>query len=313
MGGKKWPGDPKDINPMVVQEGPREIGFIEHHAGEEGIIEYDVNTLEALPIRWPHGPIKLPDKLMEVDQPYINTCSQPTTSNRGCPSWRGCPYRAYRGIGPFNLIVRRKTRTEYIPCYNYYYTRGSDGYRQATMSYKTEGWEIDTSTTKVRWLTAKKFTNEENGRTFSRLVPVDVEVPDLGPMYDHLKEHKNGSGEDSTQERPQVSRGPGDGGDRPVEDSETSGGGGSPGDGEGRERTEGRDEKIKLGKTKPARRPKEKVRSGGHHGSKGERPEGLRAPGDGTPEAGVGTKGSEELLLREIRRIKGESGEVSKD
>lgn len=306
MGGNKWPGDPRDVNPMVVQEGPRETSFIEHSAGEDGVIEYDVNTLEMLPVRWPHGPIKVPDKFLEVDQPYVGTCSQPTATNRGCTSWRGCPYRAYKGVGPFNLIIRRKTRSEYVPCYNYYYTKGADGYRQATMSYKTEGWDIDTSTTTVRWLTAKKYTHEESGRTFNRLVPVDVEVPDLGPMYDHLKEGKNGSGEGSPQERPEVPYGPGNGGDGLHEDPEIGGGGGSQSDRQGRRSPKGRDGKVRMGKAKPAGRSKKEVRGSGHNGSEGQRAEGLRAPGGTSPEAGVGTEGGEDLLLREIRRIKGE-------
>lgn len=235
MSSLRWPGDPKDINPKVVvgQDEPREISFIENPCGDEGVLEYDVNTLEIQPNRWAHGPIKVQTEFVAVDQPYVNTCSQPSATNRGCHSHRGCPYRAFPGIGPFNVILKKKTRSEYVPCYNYFTARRSDGYRAATLSYKSEGWELDTTKTTVKWRSRKYVLDKESGDRKKVDFFVDVEVPDLGPMYDYLKGTPNGHSQEGDPERTEVQGGPEDGSSGQEVHANVGGRGGSNRNGKG--------------------------------------------------------------------------------
>lgn len=285
MSGSKWPGDPRDVNPVFdTANEKRDTDYIEHEAGDEGMLEYDIDTLEVLPVPWPHGPIKLPDRFLQVDQPYVNTCSRPSEGNRGCPSWRGCPYRAYTGIGPFNLIIRRKKRTEAVPCYNYYYSKTNDGYRAATISYKTEGWDIDISKKTVTCITAK-ITVDESGNKKRSHINVEMPVPNLGPMYEDV----NDNGE-SNKERTKIPRGSRNGGDRLLEDSQTGGRGRGTSRRQGSTRIERRVQTVKLDNAEPNPQETQEVRSDEDNRSTGERGGDLRPRRGKVSKAGLGTK-----------------------
>jgi hypothetical protein len=160
--------------------------YLEHPAVYPGklMINSDTNQVVPMPDQpYPGFPIRLPQALMDVPQPYVRTCGKPGEGNAGCDAavGGGCPIlQRYGRVGPFNLIIEKNSHVDSAPCHTVYCGVGKSGRPTSQVHYLMDGYQILTDRTVI----------PENIRVDRRDVVRYTEVPDLAPFYDHLKVEK---------------------------------------------------------------------------------------------------------------------------
>ena len=98
--------------------------YLQHESA--GQLKVNSDSLMVVPFGqkpYPGYPLRLPQALMEVDQPYVSTCGKPTEDTRGCEAavGGGCPLlQKYGRIGPVNIIVEKDGKVDSAPCYTVY-------------------------------------------------------------------------------------------------------------------------------------------------------------------------------------------------
>lgn len=154
------------------------------------MVNSDTKVVQPIPGQppYPNFPIKVPKELMDVPQPHIRTCAMPAenggrTGERGCEAAvnGGCPILTQFGrVGPVQLILERHGKITSAPCYITYCGITNYGRPTSQAHMLLDGWRILTDRT----------TAPENIRDpqTKREKVVEVEVPDLAPFYDHLKQ-----------------------------------------------------------------------------------------------------------------------------
>lgn len=161
--------------------------YIEH---ESGTLMVNSNTLVVTPIPdqpYPGVPIKLPDSLMNVDQPHVFTCGPPRGErgiwrNRGCESAvnGGCAiYNRYGRIGPCNVIVEKHGKVDSLPCHVAYTGVSDSGQPTSQPQYLLKGWRILSDRTTI----PERVIDPETRRNRIRY----TEVPNLAPFYEEAK------------------------------------------------------------------------------------------------------------------------------
>ena len=135
---------------------------------------------------YPGVPVRLPKALMEVDQPYIRTCGEPSGMNKGCLSavGGGCPiFLQYGRVGPVNLIVEKYGRIDSVPCHAYYTGMSIYGRPTTSTSYQQLGFNVLTDRTTTPH-------NIQVPGAVKRSEVVEIEVTDLAPFYPKPKKPK---------------------------------------------------------------------------------------------------------------------------
>lgn len=155
--------------------------------GENGKLVYNTRTLvvQVPESGVPHFPIEVPEAFMQVDQPYIHTCSEPKVDgmhfpiNKGCPAWNGCAivkhFKNWRK--PCNVIIQKGTKIDSAPCHSVYVGMSPTGRPTSQVHYLLDKWRI---LTKQTWIPERRL---EAGKK----VEVRVEVPNLAPFYEQEK------------------------------------------------------------------------------------------------------------------------------
>lgn len=156
-----------------------------------GKVKVNSDTKVVVPIKdqpYPRRPIKLPDALLQVDQPNIMTCGEPRETSRGV--WQnlgceaavngGCPLlRQYGRIGPVNLIVERDGKPDSAPCHAVYCGISDSGRPTSQAHMLLDGWVILSDRTTIPQNVYRKEVNA--------CVIEETEVPDLAPWYAEAK------------------------------------------------------------------------------------------------------------------------------
>lgn len=175
-----------------------------------GKVKVNTHTNVVVPIKdqpYPRRPIKLPEALMEVDQPNIMTCGEPKETSKGV--WRnlgceaavngGCPIlRQYGRIGPVQLIVERDGKPDSAPCHAVYCGVSDAGRPTSQAHMLLDGWTILSDRTSIPQNVYRKELNA--------CVIEETEVPYLAPWY---AEAKVGRFADPVVEAPRRGRKPG--------------------------------------------------------------------------------------------------------
>lgn len=164
-----------------------------------GRLMVNSDTLVVTPMKggkaYPGVPVKLPKELMEVHQPFIRTCGTPiedtrgNTIEKGCLSaiGGGCPIlNQYGRVGPCHVIVEKNGHADSIPCHLAYTGMSPVGRPTTSTAYLQDGWNILTDRTTI--------PNNIKDTVTRRELVVEMEVPDLAPFYDHLKQPKKKRG-----------------------------------------------------------------------------------------------------------------------
>lgn len=170
-------------------------GYIQHPTTGKNMMVNN-STLVIMPVPdeapYPDVPTRIPDRLMQVDQPFIRTCGNPkreghTTVHAGCLAAEGggCPIlQQYGRIGPVNLIAEKNGKPDSLPCYLFYCGRTGTGRPTGQAHYQLDGYSILTDRTtipeNVRDLDP---ATGKAGREYQR----QTEVPDLAPFYEQAK------------------------------------------------------------------------------------------------------------------------------
>lgn len=139
---------------------------------------------------YPGIPVRLPKKLMDVDQPFIRTCGVPSDTNRGCLSAIGgkCEIlNRYGRVGPVNLIIEKYGRVDSLPCHAYYTGVSKFGRPTTSTSYQQLGYRVLTDRTTIPQNILDPVALE-NGKKKNTVV--EVEVADLAPFYPKPKKPK---------------------------------------------------------------------------------------------------------------------------
>lgn len=136
-----------DFSEVTGESLPQE--WIEHPT--EGYISFDPRTMYINKSPTEGGvkhakPIKLFGKFVGTKQPYVNTCSEPTEGNAGCPSWAGCPFKKWPYVGPGLVRMKKRGTVSMSSCVDYFEsTRG--GRPTTQLHHGMDGWELDFSDT----------------------------------------------------------------------------------------------------------------------------------------------------------------------
>lgn len=129
---------------------------------------------------YPGVPVRLPKKLMDVDQPHIRTCGVPSDTQKGCLSAIGgrCEImNRYGRVGPVNLIIEKYGRLDCIPCHAYYTGISKYGRPTTSTSYQQMGYRVVTDRTSI----PQNIVEVVDGKKKHSVV--EMEVKDLAPFY----------------------------------------------------------------------------------------------------------------------------------
>ena len=163
------------------------MGYLDHPEVAPGKLMVNNDTLQVVPIPsekpYPMRPLRLPDKLMAVDQPHVHTCGYPKRDgdrllNAGC--WAseggGCPILNQFGrIGPVNLIVEKNGKVDSCRCYHFYTGITPSGRPSSQVHMQLDGWNMLTDRTTIPQNIMNPDTKREQ--------VVETEVPELPPFY----------------------------------------------------------------------------------------------------------------------------------
>lgn len=150
-----------------------------------GMLMVDSSTKVVTPIpgrMYPQVPLKVPQDMMQVDQPHIKTCGNPTATNKGCDAAVGgaCPIlRHYGRIGPVNVIIEKHSNVNSVPCFHAYCGITDMGRPTSQAHYLIDGWRILRDRTSI----PENVINPDTKRLEVRY----TEVPDLAPFYEEDK------------------------------------------------------------------------------------------------------------------------------
>lgn len=150
-----------------------------------GNLMVDSSTKVVTPIpgkMYPGIPLKVPDEILKVDQPFIRTCGSPSATNKGCEAsvGGGCPIlRQYGRVGPVNVIIERHSNVDSVPCYHAYCGISEMGRPTAQAHYLLDGWRVLVDRTTI----PQRVIDPETRRISVR----QAEVPDLAPFYQEAK------------------------------------------------------------------------------------------------------------------------------
>jgi hypothetical protein len=160
--------------------------YIPHPQGANGLLKVDRVTKQIQGLAGVAFPIAIPEYCRNVPQPNVFTCSMPTANNRGCSSCNGCPiFERWPQNQPCNVIVMKDGRYEDIPCFAAYVGTTPAGRPTSQAHYVADGWEVVTDRTFVERNVVETYV--QDGVKKSREVPKKMEIPNLAPFYDHLK------------------------------------------------------------------------------------------------------------------------------
>lgn len=161
--------------------------YWEHPLVGKLMIHSDTKVVTPMPggQMYPQFPLKIPAELMAVGQPHIRTCGKPEGDNKGCTAAAGggCPIlQQYGRVGPCNVIIEKNGNVDSVPCYSAYCGVSPHGRPTSQVHYLQDGWNILTDRTTIPQNMKDPVTKREHVR--------HVEVPDLAPFYDYLKQPK---------------------------------------------------------------------------------------------------------------------------
>lgn len=178
-----------------------DYGYLEHPEVAPSKLMVNNATLVIEPIEdekpYPGRPLRLPQALMNVDQPHVHTCGPAkreghTTLNKGC--WAaeggGCPIlQQYGRIGPVNLIVERRGKIDSCRCYHFYTGKGPTGRPTSQVHMQRDKWRIITDRTTIpENVRDVDPVTGKAGREYVR----QTEVPELAPFYPQKETPKRG-------------------------------------------------------------------------------------------------------------------------
>lgn len=181
-----------------------DFGYLEHPEVAPSKLMVNNATLVIEPIEderpYPGRPLRLPERLMQVDQPHVHTCGSPKREgnqllNKGC--WAaeggGCPLlQQYGRSGPFNLIVERRGRVDSCRCYHFYTGKTTTGRPTSQVHMQGAGWRIITDRTTIP--ENVRDIDPVTGKAGRERIR-HTEVPELPPFYPQ-----------PTQEKPKIGR-----------------------------------------------------------------------------------------------------------
>lgn len=157
--------------------------YLEHPATYPGKLKINSDSRQVVPMKgqpYPNFPIKLPEELMSVEQPYIRTCGKPQKDgNLGCEASvnGGCPLLGQYGrIGPVNIILEKDGHADSAPCYIVYCGIADSGRPTSQAHMLIDGWNILTDRTTIPENIRDPETKLETVR--------QTEVPNLAPWYE---------------------------------------------------------------------------------------------------------------------------------
>lgn len=163
--------------------------YMDHPMTYPGQLKINSDTLQIVPMKasgqnYPMFPLKLPDKLMSVEQRHVRTCGTPGAPGvgLGCESAvnGGCAILTQYGrVGPCNIIIEKDGKVDSAPCHSVYCGISNAGRPTQQVHYLLDGWQILTDRTTIPENIKDPVTRRETVRY--------TEVPDLAPFYDHLK------------------------------------------------------------------------------------------------------------------------------
>jgi len=154
---------------------------------EAGKLKIDSDSLMVVPIpgeqSYPGRPLRLPDKLMQVDQPHVHTCGRMKVDNRRtinkgcwCTEGGGCPiFIQYGPVGPVNLIVEKEGHVNSVRCYHQYTGITEQGRPTSQTHYALDGFNVLTDRTTIPERIYDPVTRATTVR--------QTEVPELAPFY----------------------------------------------------------------------------------------------------------------------------------
>jgi hypothetical protein len=170
-------------------------GYLKHPTtGKNMMVNNDTLVIMPVPDEapYPDVPTRLPERLMQVDQPNIRTCGMPkrdgsTLINAGCLAAEGggCPiYQQYGRVGPVNVIAEKNGHPDSLPCHLFYCGRTPTGRPTSQAHYQLDGFNILTDRTTIPENVAE--IDPVTGRKIREYVR-ETEVPDLAPFYEEAK------------------------------------------------------------------------------------------------------------------------------
>lgn len=162
--------------------------YLDHPATYPGQLKINSDTLQIVPMKgsgqsYPQYPLKLPEKLMAVEQNHVRTCGKPGPGvGLGCESAvnGGCAILTQYGrVGPCNVIIEKDGKVDSVPCHAAYCGISDQGRPTQQVHLLLDGWRILTDRTTIPENIRDPKTRRESVRY--------TEVPDLAPFYNHLK------------------------------------------------------------------------------------------------------------------------------